>query len=548
MADTFDYVIVGAGSAGCILANRLTAAGKHTVCILEAGPRDWHPFIHIPAGFIHTLTMKSVNWLYEAETSEWTNGRVIAVPRGRTLGGSSSINGHIYNRGQRMDFDGWAQKGNRGWGYNDVLPYFRRTEQRIGGADDTFRGRDGNLTVTDLGVTHPLCEAFIKGAVELGIPRNRDYNGERQEGISYVQRTANRGRRMSTARAFLDPARSRANLTIRTNAHATRLVLEGRRAVGVTYAKGGRGGPLVEVRARREVIVSGGAVNSPQLLQVSGIGPGPLLRSLGIEVRHELASVGENLADHYAPRFGVRVKGIETLNERSKGLRLAGEIVKYFIGRESILALSPSMVYGFWHSDEATRPNDLQFLFTPASYKQGRHGLLDDFPGLTVAAWQHRPVSRGYVRTRSSDPFDKPSIQPNYLAEETDRRVTVAAMKFARRLINTAPMKPYLAGEEYPGEHMRSDDELLAAARQWGSSTYHLMGTCRMGPATDPTSVVDDQLRVRGMEGLRVIDASIMPAMISANLNAATMMIAEKGADMVLGNAALDPVLVPELT
>jgi choline dehydrogenase len=255
MADTFDYVIVGAGSAGCILANRLSADGRHTVCVLEAGPRDWHPFIHIPAGFIHTLTMKSVNWLYEAETSEWTNGRVIAVPRGKTLGGSSSINGHIYNRGQRMDFDGWAQKGNRGWGYNDVLPYFRRTEQRIGDADDTFRGRQGNLTVTDLGVTHPLCEAFLKGAAELGIPRNRDYNGERQEGISYVQRTANKGRRMSTARAFLDPARSRSNLTIRTNAHAARLVLDGKRAVGVAYAKGGRGGALTEVRARREVIV-----------------------------------------------------------------------------------------------------------------------------------------------------------------------------------------------------------------------------------------------------------------------------------------------------
>jgi choline dehydrogenase len=352
---------------------------------------------------------------------------------------------------------------------------------------------------------------------------------------------------MSTARAFLNPARSRANLSIRTGAHATRLLFEGKRAVGVAYARGGRGGAQTQVRARREVIVSGGAVNSPQLLQVSGIGPGPLLRSLGIEVRHELTGVGENLVDHYAPRFGLRVKNAETLNERSKGLRLAGEIVKYFLGRESILALSPSMVYGFWHSDEATRPNDLQFLFTPASYKQGRHGLLDDHPGLTVAAWQHRPESRGWVRARSADPFDKPSIQPNYLAEEKDRRVTVAAMRFARRLIHTTPMKPYLAGEDYPGEHVQSDDELLAAARQWGSSTYHLMGTCRMGPASDPTAVVDDELRVRGMEGLRVIDASIMPAMISANLNAATMMIAEKGSDMVLGKAALEPIIVPEL-
>lgn len=547
MADTFDYVIVGAGSAGCILANRLTADGKHTVCILEAGPRDWHPFIHIPAGFIHTLTMPSVNWMYESEPGPGTNGRPIPVPRGKTLGGSSSINGHIYNRGQRMDFDGWAQRGNRGWGYNDVLPYFRRTEKRIGEADDTFRGRSGDLTVTNLGATHPLCEAFLRGAAEIGIPRNADYNGERQEGISYVQRTAYRNRRMSTARAFLNPIRSRQNLAIRTKAHATALILEGRRAVGVSYAKGGAGGPVEEVRARREVIVSGGSVNSPQLLQLSGIGPGPLLRSLGIEVRHEVAGVGENLADHYAPRFGMRVKGIETLNERSKGLRLIGEIAKYFTGGESILSLSPSMVYGFWHSDEATRPNDLQFLFTPASYKQGRHGLLDDFPGITVAAWQHRPVSRGYIRARSSDPFAKPIIQPNYLAEETDQRVTVAAMKFARRLIQTTPMLPYLDGEIYPGAEIQSDDELLAAARQWGSTTYHLMGTCRMGPDNDPTAVVDDELRVRGMEALRVIDASIMPAMISANLNAATMMIAEKGSDMVLGKSAPEPILVPEL-
>ncbi|MGE3916381.1 MAG: GMC family oxidoreductase, partial [Hyphomicrobiaceae bacterium] len=467
MADTFDYVIVGAGSAGCILANRLTADGRSTVCILEAGPRDWHPFIHIPAGFIHTLTMPRVNWLYEAEPTEAINGRVIPVPRGKTLGGSSSINGHIYNRGQRMDFDGWAQKGNRGWGYNDVLPYFRRTEGRIGDADDTFRGRSGDLKVTDLGVTHPLCEAFIRGANEIGIPRNADYNGERQEGISYVQRTAYKRRRMSTARAFLNPARSRSNLTIRTGAHATGLILEGKRAVGVRYAKGGRGGASMEVRARREVIVSGGSVNSPQLLQVSGIGPGALLRSLGIEVRHELAGVGENLADHYAPRFGYRVKGAETLNERSKGLRLAGEILNYFLGRESILALSPSMVYGFWHSDEATRPNDLQFLFTPASYKQGRHGLLDDHPGLTVAAWQHRPESRGYVRARTADPFAPPAIQPNYLAAEKDQQVTVAAMKFARRLVNTPQMRPYLLEEDYPGANVQSDDELLAAARQW---------------------------------------------------------------------------------
>ncbi len=546
MAEEFDYVIVGAGSAGCILANRLTADGKHTVCLLEAGPPDWNPYLHIPAGFIKTLVDPSVNWLYETEGSHWTAGRAIGVPRGKTLGGSSSINGHIYNRGQRMDFDGWAQRGNRGWGYADVLPYFKRCERRIGG-DDTFRGRDGNLTVTDLNYTHPLCEAFIAGAAEVGIPRNADYNGERQEGVSYVQRTVAGRRRMSTARAFLNPAKSRANLTVRPRAHATKILLDGKRAVGVAYAKGGAGGAVMEARARREVILSGGTINSPQLLQLSGIGPADLLGRLGVPVAHALAGVGENLRDHYAPRFSVRVKGVETLNEKSRGLKLAGEIVKYFAGGKSIVNLSPSMVYGFWHSDPSIKSNDLQFIFTPASYKVGHHGLLDDHPGFTMAAWQHRPESTGYVRAKSADPFAKPAIQPNYLAAEEDQRICLAAMKLARRLIGASPLQPFIDREEYPGADVQTDDELLEAARHYGNTTFHVMGTCRMGPASDPTAVVDDTLRVRGMEGLRVVDASIMPTMPSANLNAATMMIAEKASDMILDRAAPEPIVVPDL-
>ncbi|MFP6772687.1 MAG: GMC family oxidoreductase N-terminal domain-containing protein [Alphaproteobacteria bacterium] len=547
MADRFDYVIIGAGSAGCILANRLTADGKHTVCLLEAGPRDWHPYLHIPAGFIKTLTNPNVNWLYEAEPSHWTGGRAIGVPRGKTLGGSSSINGHIYNRGQRMDFDNWAQRGNQGWGYADVLPYFRRCERRIGAGDDTFRGREGNLAVTDLNYSHPLCEAFMQGAGELGIPRNADYNGAVQEGISYVQRTAHNRRRVSTARAFLNPAKSRPNLTVRTGTHATRIVLDGKRATGVECAKGGRGGKIMQVHASREVILSGGTINSPQLLQLSGIGPGGLLQSLGIAIQHELAGVGENLRDHYAPRFSARVKNIETINELARGYKFIGEVAKYFLGGKSIVNLSPSMVYGFWHSDPAARSNDLQFIFTPASYKQGVHGLLDDHPGFTVAAWQHRPQSKGWVRARAADPFEKPIIQPNYLADEGDRKVIVSAMKLARRLMHTDAMKPYLDFEDYPGDQVQSDDELLEAARDVASTTFHVMGTCRMGPAADPTAVVDDQLRVRGLEALRVIDASVMPAMISANLNAATMMIGEKGADLVLGKQAMEPIIVPDL-
>ena len=547
VADKFDYVIIGAGSAGCILANRLTADGKHSVCLLEAGPTDWHPYIHIPAGFIKTLTNPNVNWMYRAEPSHWTGGRIIDVPRGKTLGGSSSINGHIYNRGQRMDFNNWSQRGNQGWGYADVLPYFRRCEEKIGApAEDTFRGGEGPLKVTDLNYNHPLCEAFMEGAGQIGIPRNADYNGAVQEGISYVQRTAYRRRRVSTARAFLKPAKSRPNLTVWTNVHATQILMNGGRAVGVAYAKGGRGGREMEVWASREVILSGGAINSPQLLQVSGIGPRRLLQSLGMETKHELPGVGENLRDHYAPRFSARVKNVITINELSRGPRLIVEVAKYFLGGKSIINLSPSMVYGFWHSDEAARSNDLPFIFTPASYKQGVHGLLDEHPGFTVAAWQHRPQSKGWVRALSADPFENPLIQPNYLAEEGDRKVLISAMRLARRLMHTAPMQPFFDFETYPGNDAQSDDELLEAARHVGGSTFHVMGTCRMGPTSDPTAVVDDQLQVHGMDGLRVIDASIMPTMISANLNAATMMVAEKGADMILGNPALEPIIVPD--
>jgi choline dehydrogenase len=548
MTKTFDYVIVGAGSAGCILANRLSEDGQHSVCLLEAGPPDWNPYIHIPAGFIKTLVNPKLNWMYAAEPSAGTGGRVTPVPRGKTLGGSSAINGHIYNRGQRLDFDTWAQRGNAGWGYADVLPYFKRCESRVGEGDDTFRGREGPLKVTDIPYRHPLCDSFMDGAGELGIPRNRDYNGAVQEGISYVQRTAYRGRRVSTATAFLNPAKRRANLTVETNAHATRVLLTGKRAVGVEFAKSGPSGNRIQVLANKEVIVSGGAINSPQLLQLSGIGPQELLRSQGIDVHHNLAGVGENLQDHYAPRLCARVKGVETLNERAKGLRLIGEIAKYLVGAQSIVNLSASLVYGFWHSDPMARSNDLQFIFTPASFEDGKHGVFDEHPGYTIAAWRHRPESRGYVRLRSNDPFAAPVIQPNYLSDESDQRATVQAMKLARQLMHTDAMEPFFDGEVYPGEAAQSDDELLDGARRWGNTTYHVMGTCRMGPASDSNAVVDDQLRVHGMEGLRVIDASIMPAMISANLNAATMMIGEKGSDLVLGANTLEPIIAAELS
>jgi len=413
-------------------------------------------------------------------------------------------------------------------------------------ADATFRGSDGNLPITDLEWRDPLCEAFIEGAVEQGIPRNPDYNGTKQAGVSYVQRIIKNGRRVSAARGYLHPAMSRPNLTVRTHAQATSIVLEGKRAVGVRYRKGGRNGTEMEIRAKREVILSGGTVNSPQLLQLSGIGPGPLLKSLGIEVKHELAGVGENLRDHYAPRFVARVKNATSINERSKGLRLAGEVLKYVTTRKGLLTLNPTLIYVFWKSDESIENYDLQLTFTPASYKEGVQSTLDDFPGMTIASWQQRPDSIGYVRARSADPFEHPIIQPNYLGAESDRRVLLAGMKLARRLLGSKALSKYYDREEFPGAAKQSDADLMQAAKERGTTTFHLMGSCRMAPDTDPTAVVDDQLRVRGIEGLRVVDASIMPTMPSANLNASVLMIAEKAADMIRGRPALDAVMLKD--
>ena len=542
--DTFDYVIVGAGSAGSVLANRLSEDPATSVCVLEAGPADWHPYIHLPAGFIKTFYNTSINWCYSQEPGQYTAGRRIFSPRGKTLGGSSSINGHIYNRGQRSDFNTWAQIGNRGWGYADVLPYFKRLERRIGEGEDTYHGRDGNLTVTDIDWRDPLCEAFIEGAMSLGIPRNKDYNGATQEGVSYAQRTIHKGRRISAATAFLHPAMKRGNVTVRTRAHATEIVFDGKRAVGVRYAKGGRGGEIVEVRARREVILSGGSYNSPQLLQLSGVGPAPLLQAHGIPVRHALAGVGEGLQDHYAPRSVARVKNTKTINERARGLNLAYEVLKWATTRRGILALSPTLVYCFWHSGETAESSDLQLTFTPASYMEGEQGKLENEPGMSVASWQQRPESRGHVRLRSSDPFEPPLIQTNYLTHELDRRVTIAGMKLARRLLSSAPLRPYYDYEDFPGPGVQTDDEFLTAATQRAQTTFHPGCTCRMGPASDPLAVVDDHLRVHGLEGLRVVDASIMPRMISANLNASTLMIADKASDMIRDRAPLEAAAV----
>jgi choline dehydrogenase len=488
---------------------------------------------------MRTLTNPNVNWLFQAEPSWGTDGRVIDIPRGKTLGGSSSINGMVFNRGQNMDFDVWAQKGNKGWSYSDLLPYFKRYENRLGDHNKTFRGTEGELPITDLEYRDPLCEAFIKGAVEEGIPINNDYNGETQEGVSYVQRTTQGRFRVSSARAFLNPVKSRNNLEIITNAFVTKILFKNKTATSLNYSKGGSRGKKLTLIANKEIILSSGVIKSPHLLHLSGIGPGKLLNDLGIDVVHDLKGVGMNLRDHFAPRLTARAKNIETINEKAKGFKLLREIGKYLIGKQSIVNLSPTLVYCFWHSNEAIRNHDLQMTFSPASYKEGVQSTLDDEPGFTVAAWQQRPESLGWVKPKSNDPFDKPLIQPNYLDAEEDKRVVVAGLKLSRKLMHSRALSEYFDYEVYPGLDKQSDEELLQIARERGTTTYHQMGTCRMGPKTDPTAVVDNELKIYGLKNIRVIDASIMPTMLSANLHSGATLIGEKGSDLVLGKEPL---------
>jgi len=532
--ETYDYVVIGAGTAGSVVAGRLSENGKYKICVLEAGPPDRNPFIHIPAGVIYTLQNPAINWMYKGLVSPGLDGRAITQARGKTLGGSGAINGHIYNRGQRLDFDAWAQMGNRGWAYDDVLPYFMKSENRIGAGDAAYHGTGGPFTVTDVDEPDALCDAFIRGAESLGIPRNADYNGRTQEGIAYAQRSVHKGRRVSPARAFLYPAMKRGNTRVITGAHVLGIDLDGNRATAVRFKTGGPTAPQRTVRAGREIILCAGAIASPHILQLSGIGAGQHLQSLGLQVVHEMPGVGENLRDHYAVRSVVRTQGLPSINQRVRGPALVREVLRYALTRKGALALTPTLVYCFWKSDDSLEAGDIQLTFTPASYPDGVQSGLDRFPGATVACWQQRPESAGYVRANSADPFQAPDIQGNYLAEAEDRRLLLAAMRLSRRILLSDPFGPHVAEELWPGPDRQSDDALLDHARRTGNTAYHPMGTCRMGPVANTDTVVDDQLRVHGINGLRVADASIMPMMPSANLNAGALMIGEKAADMII--------------
>ena len=532
MEEEFDYIVVGAGSAGAVLASRLSEDPATRVLLLEAGPADRSFWIHLPIGYGKTMWSPVYNWCYETEPDANMHGRRIYWPRGKTLGGSSSINGLIYIRGQREDYDRWAEAGNPGWSYDEVLPYFKRSECNQRGAD-AWHGADGPLKVSDIGARHPLIEGFIDGARQAGVPRTEDFNGAAQEGAGYYQLTTHKGWRCSTATAYLKPARARANLVVRTEAQAAAVTLEGRRATGVRYRQGGT---MKTARARAEVLLSAGAIQSPQLLQLSGIGPAPLLQSFGVDVKQALPGVGENLQDHLQMRLLYECTQPITNNDQLRtpwGQFKLG--LQWLLFRTGPLAVGINQGGCFMRAlpDEASTP-DIQFHVGTLSADMAG-GKPHPFSGFTLSVCQLRPESRGHVRIRSTDPFAAPAMLANYLDTDLDRRTAVAAVKAARRIASTPAMQTYVKRELKPGPEAEDDDALLDFCRRAGATIFHPTGTCRMG--SDPMAVVDARLRVHGVGGLRVIDCSAMPTLVSGNTNAPAVMMAEKAVDMIREDA-----------
>ncbi len=530
-AQTFDYIVVGAGSAGSVLANRLSADPKHRVLVLEAG-RESHPWSRIPVGFAKLIENPAANWLYSSEPDEGTGNRRIPIPRGKLLGGSSSINGMVFVRGQSQDYDQWAQLGNRGWSYREVLPIFRDMESYQGDADDEYRGRNGPLKVTESLETGPIYDALIKAAGEVGIQYTKDYNGASQDGIGMTQATIRNGRRMSTAFCYLDPARTRPNLTIRANALTECLLFEAKRCVGVRYTANGQ---QHEARAGREVVVSAGSINSPQLLELSGIGQPDLLRGLGIEVRHGLNGVGENLRDHYSPRMKWAISASlgMTYNDKGRGLGLVWQALKYALTSKGLLGLPAAPIRAYIRTRAGLDAPDAAISWVP--FLADTNFKLAKKSGVTAITNILRSESTGSIHVSSKSPNQQPAVRFNFLTAQLDRDVTLEAMRITRRIMTAPAMQGVATDEIAPGVNFQSDDELLDWVKQHAETTYHPVGTCKMG--SDPMAVVDDQLRVHGIQGLRVADASIMPTLTSGNTNAPSIMIGEKASRMMLAAA-----------
>jgi len=524
----YDFIIVGAGSAGCVLANRLSADGKHRVLLLEAGGSDWHPFIHMPAGLAKLTKVKFLNWDYHTEPEPYLNDRRMYWPRGRVLGGSSSINAMCYIRGQRADYDAWSAAGNRGWSWAEVLPYFRRSESNQRGAD-ALHGADGHLSVEDLRHVNPLSLAFLEAAAAAGHPRNADFNGNEQRGFGQYQVTQRKGARCSTAVAYLNESLKRPNLRVITHAQATRVLFDRDRAIGVEARVGRR---IERFEAKREVLLSGGAINSPQLLMLSGIGPADHLRLQGIPVRLDAPGVGQNLTDHLDVCTLRRCKQPITY-DRTNDLLIG---MQYYFNHSGAGTSNIAESGGFACSKYASdgRP-DVQFHFVPALLDDHGRNRLPGY-GFTMHACQLRPMSRGHIELASSDPFIAPKIYANYLSAAGDMQVMLEGIRLTRDIFAQSPLAPYAGEEMLPGDGVQSEADLSAFVRRKAETIYHPVGTCRMG--VDREAVVDPELKVRGIHGLRIVDASVMPTLISGNTNAPTIMIAEKASDLILASLA----------